>query len=98
MTINVDKTEAMIMKRKEFTGPLAPVEIGGKTVEYKKISKVLGLYIDNELDAMREQYEQRIGNREWETLFDFMKKFPILCSYCSLTILYISFAAFLSYM
>ena len=34
MTINIDKTEAMMMKRKQFTGPLAPVEIEGKTVEY----------------------------------------------------------------
>ena len=33
MTINVDKTEAVIMKRKQFTVPLAAVEIGGKTVE-----------------------------------------------------------------
>ena len=50
MTINIDKTEAMMMKRKQFTGPLAQVEIEGKTVEYKEVSKVLGLYIDNKLD------------------------------------------------
>ena len=50
MTINVDKTEAMIIKRKQLIGPLAPIKIGQKIVEYKEMSKVLGVYIDNKLD------------------------------------------------
>ena len=40
----------MIMKRKQFIGPLAPIKIEEKIVEYKQISKVLGVYIDNKLD------------------------------------------------
>ena len=50
MTINVDKTEAMIMKRKRFIGPLVPIEIGKQIVKYKEVSKVLGVYIDNRLE------------------------------------------------
>ena len=50
MTINVGKTEAMIMKRKQFIGPLAPIKIGEKIVEYREVSKVLGVHIDNKLD------------------------------------------------
>ena len=50
MTINVGKTEAMIMKRKQLIGPLAPIKMGEKIVEYKEVSKVPGVYIDNKLD------------------------------------------------
>ena len=50
MTVNVDKTEAMIMKRKRFPGPLTPIKIGKRMVEYKDVSKVLGVYIDNKIN------------------------------------------------
>ena len=50
MIINVDETEAMIMKRKQFIGPPALTEIGKKIMEYKEVSKVLWVYIENRLD------------------------------------------------
>ena len=50
MIINVGKTETMIMKRKQFIGSLAPIKVGEKIVEYKEVSKVLEVHIDNKLD------------------------------------------------
>ena len=38
------------MKRKRFTGPLAPIKIGKRMVKYKDVSKVLGVCIDNKLN------------------------------------------------
>ena len=48
--INVDKKEAMIMKRQQFTDPHVPIRIGKNIVECKEVSKVLGVYIDHKLD------------------------------------------------
>ena len=40
----------MIIERTQSIGLHAPIEIGGKVVEYKQVSKVLVVYIDNRFD------------------------------------------------
>ena len=67
MTVNVDTTEAMIMKRKQFTRPLAPIKIGKRMVEYKDVSKVLGVYIDNKLNWNRKIENKRREIRSSKT-------------------------------
>ena len=67
MAINIRKTEAMIINRKKFMGPLTPISIGGNIIEYKENSKLLGVYIDNKLnwdthiDKVYKQFSQKLS-------------------------------------
>ena len=49
MTVNIKKTEAMIIQSTKFIGPLLPVEIGGKVLDYIEDCKLLGVFIDRQL-------------------------------------------------
>ena len=42
MTINAKKTDAMIIQKNTFVGPLKPIEIASDTVNYKTECKLLG--------------------------------------------------------
>ena len=49
MTVNIKKTEAMIIQSKKFIGPLLPVEIADTVVDYKEECKLLGVFVDRQL-------------------------------------------------
>ena len=49
ITINAKKTDAMIIQKNTFVGPLKPIEIASNTVNYKTECKLLGVYIDSKL-------------------------------------------------
>ena len=51
------KTEAMIISRQSFIGPLRRLTYGSSTIEYKQSSKCLGLTVDNKLS-----WYEHIGN------------------------------------
>ena len=48
-TVNIKKTEAMMVQSRKFIGPLLPVEITDKVVDHKEECKLLGLFIDRQL-------------------------------------------------
>ena len=47
MTINAKKTDALIIQKSIFVGPLKPIEIASNTYDYKMECKFLGTYIDS---------------------------------------------------
>ena len=49
MTVHPAKTEAMLIKRGTFVGPLPPVQLNGSLVKWVKKSKSLGVTLDNKL-------------------------------------------------
>ena len=49
MTVNSDKTEAMIISLKPFIGPLRPLIFGDSNIKFVTTSKCLGVTIDNSL-------------------------------------------------
>ena len=49
MTVHPAKTEAMLIKRGTFIGPLPPVQLNGSLVKWVKKSKSLGVILDNKL-------------------------------------------------
>ena len=49
MTVNSDKTEAMIISLKPFIGPLRPLIFGDSNIKFVTTSKCLGVTIDNTL-------------------------------------------------
>ena len=48
LTIQSDKTKAMVLKRHKFIGPLNKLNLGKKTIEYVRTSECLGVLIDME--------------------------------------------------
>ena len=46
MTVTFKKTGAMILQNREFIGPLMPVKIANRLIDYKEESKLLGVVID----------------------------------------------------
>ena len=49
MTVHPAKTEAMLIKRGTFVGPLPPVQLNGSLVKWVKKAKSLGMTLDNKL-------------------------------------------------
>ena len=49
MTVNIKKSEAMIVERRKFIGPLLAVEISDKVVDFKEEYKLFGVFIDRQL-------------------------------------------------
>ena len=49
LTIHTDKSEAMIITRQDFIGPLRPVMIGNEIIKYVRKATSLGIEIDNHL-------------------------------------------------
>eukprot|EP00112_Aurelia_sp_Birch-Aquarium-sp1_P007570 Seg1826.2 transcript_id=Seg1826.2/GoldUCD/mRNA.D3Y31 product="hypothetical protein" protein_id=Seg1826.2/GoldUCD/D3Y31 len=59
MTVNVKKTETMIIQSKKFIGPLLSVEIADKVVDYKEECKLLGVFIDGQLKTQIEKVRKK---------------------------------------
>jgi hypothetical protein len=49
MTVHPAKTEAMLIKRGTFVGPLPPVQLNGSLVKWANKSMSLGVTLDNKL-------------------------------------------------
>ena len=49
LTIHTGKSEAMIITRQDFIGPLRPVMIGNEIIKYVRKATSLGIEIDNHL-------------------------------------------------
>ena len=49
MTVHPAKTEAMLIKRRTFVGPLLPVQLNGSLVKWVKKAKSLRMTLDNRL-------------------------------------------------
>ena len=49
LTIHTGKSEAMILTQKPFSGPLKPVMLGNKVLDFVTETKCLGIIIDNQL-------------------------------------------------
>jgi len=49
VTIHLDKTEIMLLTRKDFIGPLRPVKLGDHVISFVNKSHCLGFTIDNKL-------------------------------------------------
>ena len=49
LTVNAKKSKAMLITTKKFSGPLLPVQMGGKYLDFKTSKKVLGVTIDNRM-------------------------------------------------
>ena len=49
MSIHTDKSEVMLIRQKDFIGPMHPVKINGETIRYVNSTTSLGIVIDNNL-------------------------------------------------
>lgn len=49
LTVNTDKTEAMLITAKPFVGPLRKLGFGNDNVKFVNVSCSLGVYIDSQL-------------------------------------------------
>ena len=62
MIVNTTKREAMIIQSRKLIGPLLPVEIADKVVDYKAECKLLGVFIDRQwkwkaqIEKVRKKY------------------------------------------
>ena len=50
LTIHPDKTEAMLLTRINFIGPLRPIKLGDNVINFVSHSHSLGFNIDNQLN------------------------------------------------
>ena len=49
LTVNTDKTEAMLITAKPFVGPLRKLSFGNDNIKFVNVSRTLGVYIDSQL-------------------------------------------------
>ena len=49
MTLHLDKSEVMIIRKNTFIGPLLPVRSGNMIIKYTYTAKILGITIDNRI-------------------------------------------------
>ena len=49
LTVNAKKSKAMLITTKKFSGPLLPVQMGGKYLDFTTSEKVLGVTIDDRM-------------------------------------------------
>ena len=50
LTINTEKTQAMLITRKKFVRPLRRLSIGGKDIQFVDTARCLGVHTDNSLN------------------------------------------------
>ena len=56
LTIHAGKSEAMMLTHKPFCGPLKPVMLGNKVLDFVPETKCLGIIIDNQLSWLSHNY------------------------------------------
>ena len=52
LTVNTDKTEAMLITAKPFVGPLRKLGFGNDNINFVNVSRSLGVYIDSSIEQM----------------------------------------------